>query len=152
MSGKQEQLAAFEGQLGLAAQRGLPVVIHTRDAEEDTLAVLKAHPPRRAVIHCFSGDREFLTACLDRGLLVSFTGNITYKKAGALREVVAAVPLDRMMLETDAPFLSPEGMRGKRNEPSSAARVAEEIAAVKNIPVADVARATTGTARGFFGI
>jgi TatD DNase family protein len=151
-SGKREQHEAFEQQLMLARKRNLAVVVHTRDADEDTLDMLRSYKPVRMVIHCFSGSREFLKKCLDLNALVSFTANITYKKAGDLRDVVANTPLERMMLETDAPFLSPEGLRGRRNEPSSAARVAGEIAAVKKIPLTDVAAVTTRTAKAFFGI
>lgn len=149
-SGKQEQQRAFEKQLDLVRESGMPAVIHTRQADDDTIAMLKNQLPSRFVIHCFSGSREFLRQCLDLNALVSFTANITYKKAEDIRGISALVPLDRMMLETDAPFLSPEGARGKRNEPVAVVRVAEEIATARRIPAAEVARATTATAKEFF--
>ncbi len=149
---KSAQRAAFEGQLGLAQELGLPVIIHTRQADTDTLEILASRRPVRAVVHCFSGDTHFLGRCLEAGLFISFTANITYAGAGALREVVAAAPLERIMLETDAPFLAPQGMRGRRNDPSAVIRVAEEIASVQKRDLAEVAQMTTRTARAFFNL
>lgn len=152
LSTKDAQREAFEGQVRLANELGMPVVIHTRQADADTLDVLRAFRPVRAVVHCFSGDAHFLKRCLDAGLFVSFTANITYAGAGALREVVAGAPLERIMLETDAPFLAPQGMRGERNDPCSVIRVAEEIAALHHRTLSDVAQTTTRTAHTFFNL
>jgi len=145
---KQREL--FPLQVKLAAKLKLPLVIHCRQAEEDCLKILKADMPLQAVIHCFSGDVKFLEQCLDLGFFVSFTCNITYKKADGLREVVKAAPLERIFLETDAPYLSPEGFRGKRNEPLYVKQLAQYIAAIKGITFEEVCRVTTGNAVNFF--
>ncbi|MCX5696272.1 MAG: TatD family hydrolase [Candidatus Omnitrophica bacterium] len=149
-SKKENQLPLFLAQLNLAKELNLPLVIHTRDAQADTLKILKEAMPVRAVVHCFSGDNLFLKECLDLGFLISFTCNITYKKAQDLREIVKFTPLDRLMLETDAPYLSPEGFRGKRNEPAQIRLLAEAVAALKGLKLDEVERATTENARRFF--
>jgi TatD DNase family protein len=106
--------------------------------------------PIKAVVHCFSGDAEFLKQCLDWGFFVSFTCNITYKKAQNLRDVLKLVPLERLMLETDCPYLSPEGFRGKRNDPSFVRLLAEEVARIKEITFEEVAGVTTANVRSLF--
>jgi TatD DNase family protein len=106
--------------------------------------------PIRAVVHCFSGDEAFLQECLGLGFFVSFTCNITYKKAQNLRDLVKITPLDRIFLETDAPFLSPEGLRDRRNEPLHVKSLAQEIARIKDTGTEEVARLTTDNARRFF--
>jgi len=103
-------------------------------------------------VHCFSGDEDFLRKCLGLGFFISFTCNITYKKAQNLRDIVKLTPLDRMMLETDAPFLPPEGMRGKRNEPAYVKILAEEVARIKAINIDQIAEATTENARRFYNL
>jgi len=138
--------------LKLAKELSLPVVLHTRDAALDTLKILKDFMPVRAVVHCFSGDGNFLNECLDLGFYISFTCNITYKKADKLREVLKVVPLERLMLETDCPYLSPEGFRGKRNEPFQVRLLAEEVARLRGISLEMVAEHTTKNAFQFFGI
>ncbi|MDO8663035.1 MAG: TatD family hydrolase [Candidatus Omnitrophota bacterium] len=166
------QLPVFTQLLKIAKDFNLPVVIHTRNAQVDTLKVLKEAMPVKAVVHCFSGDKVFLKVCLDLGFLVSFTCNITYpaklsnsrrdpalaeidwrdKKAEDLRAIVKAVPLDRLLLETDAPYLSPEGFRGKRNEPAQVCLLAETVANLKGLKLEEVSKATTENARGFFNL
>jgi len=144
------QQRLFETLIKLAKDLNLPLVIHNRQAEADTLKILKQAMPVRAVVHCFSGDEDFLKACLDLGFFISFTCNITYKKAQDLRGLARLVPLERLMLETDAPFLSPEGYRGRRNEPRQVKILAEELARIKDIPFEKVARETTQNAKIFF--
>ncbi|MFA5287085.1 MAG: TatD family hydrolase, partial [Candidatus Omnitrophota bacterium] len=139
----QNQLPLFLNQLKLAKELNLPLVIHTREAEADTLRILKEAMPVRAVIHCFSGDQDFLNECLNLGFFVSFTCNITYKKAVGLREMVKLTPLDRLMMETDAPYLSPEGSRGKRNEPMQISLLAGFISCLKEVSLEEVAIKTT---------
>jgi TatD DNase family protein len=151
-SRQENQRSLFASLLQLAKEAGLPVVLHNRQAEADTLKLLKEVMPVKAVVHCFSGDEVFLRECLDLGLFVSFTCNITYKKAQKLRDLVRVTPIDRLMLETDAPFLSPDGFRGKRNEPGYVKLLAEEVARIKQVSVEEIARATTGNARSFFKI
>ncbi|MDD4981015.1 MAG: TatD family hydrolase [Candidatus Omnitrophica bacterium] len=146
----ENQKALFVYLVNLAKDSGLPLVIHTRQAQADTLKVLKEAMPVKAVIHCFSGDGDFLKESLDLGFLVSFTCNITYKKAQDLRGIVKLAPLERIMLETDAPFLPPEGLRGMRNDPAQVKLLAGEIAHLKETSVAEVARVTTLNAKDFF--
>lgn len=156
---QREQQELFTAQLRFGAELGLPVVIHNRAAENDILEIVRRHaatlPGRErpwGVMHCFAGDEPFARACLECGLLVSFTGILTFKNATALRAVAAALPLDRIMLETDAPYLAPVPHRGQRNEPAYVPHIAEVLAAVKGVTVEEVARVTTATAAEFFRI
>ena len=148
----ENQKPLFLSLIKIAKDFNLPLVIHSRQAQVDTLKILKDAMPVRAVVHCFSGDDAFLKECLNLGFFVSFTCNITYKKAEDLRKLVKDAPLDRLMLETDAPFLSPEGFRGKRNEPLQVKLLAEEIARIKEIDRGAVAKITTDNAKDFFRI
>ncbi|MEW6101367.1 MAG: TatD family hydrolase [Candidatus Omnitrophota bacterium] len=151
-SQRDNQMRLFLGLIALAKDLSLPVVIHSRKAEDDILKILKESMPIKAVIHCFSGDETFLKECLDLGFFISFTCNITYKKAENLRGLVKAAPIERMFLETDAPFLSPEGLRGKRNEPKQVKLLAEEIARIKEVDFEKVASVTTENAVRFFNL
>ncbi len=152
LSSPLNQQRIFRAQIEIALEHNLPLVVHCRQAQEDTLRILKEYPPLRTVIHCFSGDHAFLAECLERGYYCSFTCNITYKKAGNIREYAAAVPLDRLMLETDAPYLPPEGMRGKRNVPAWVRYAAEAAASVKGMEYELVCEASTANAKSFFSI
>ena len=154
---EQAQKDLFWAQLGLAKERALPVVIHNRSAESDILEILRAHAeglPKDfrpwGVMHCFGGDEKFAFDCLEIGLLISYTGILTFKNAEALRDVARKVPLDKVMLETDAPYLAPVPHRGKRNEPSFVPHIAEVLAQIKGLPVEEVARVTTANAERFF--
>jgi TatD DNase family protein len=151
-SRQENQQPLFISLIELAKELGLPLVLHSRQAEEDTLKILKRYSPLNAVVHCFSGNESFLEQCLKMGFFVSFTCNVTYKKAENLRSVVKLAPLDRIMLETDCPYLSPEGRRGKRNEPQAVEILAEEIARIKAVSVDEVANATTANAKMFFNL
>jgi TatD DNase family protein len=149
---RRHQAALFDAQLALAAELERNVVIHSREAIDDTLAMLAKYPGVRAVFHCFTGTAGEAEKILAAGHLISFTGPITYKKNDALRDVVRAVPLDRLMVETDAPYLSPEPMRKQKiNEPSLVVHTAAVVARMKGIGVEEVDRATTAVAEGFFG-
>ena len=148
----ENQKALFRYLVQLAKDSGLPLVIHNRQAQDDTLKILNEVMPMKAVVHCFSGDENFLKKCLDSGFFISFTCNITYKKAKDLRALVKSTPLNRLMLETDAPFLPPEGFRGKRNEPAYVKFLAEEIARIKEVGFGEVDRITTDNARRFFNL
>ncbi|MDD3274479.1 MAG: TatD family hydrolase [Candidatus Omnitrophica bacterium] len=152
LSSKENQRKAFSKQLALAKDLGLPVVVHCREAESDTLEVLEEFLPLRAAIHCFSGGRDFLEACLEKGFYVSYTCNITYKKAPLLRECACRTPLEKLMLETDSPYLSPEGFRGKRNEPARVKILAEYIAKLRGISLKEISERTTLNAGIFFGL
>ncbi len=135
-----------------AKKRDLPIIIHNRDAHDDILGILRdiIGDKLRGVMHCFSGDERFLTDCLDMGLCVSFTCNLTFKNASRLREVAKKTPMERLLLETDAPFLAPQIYRGKRNEPSYVRYLAEEIAKIKGLSLDEVARITTDNAKNLF--
>lgn len=148
----ENQRPLFISLLEVAKELNLPLVIHSREAQADTLKMLKPLLPHKAVIHCFSGDENFLKECLDAGFFISFTCNVTYKKAQNLRDIVKITPLERIFLETDAPYLSPEGLRGRRNEPANVGILAEEIAKIKQISVEELADVTTRSAREFFNI
>lgn len=146
----QNQKALFRALLKSASDLSLPVIIHSRNAQEDTLKIIKETLPKKVVVHCFSGDSSFLSQCMDLGFFVSFTCNITYKKAPDLRELVKSVPLERFLLETDCPFLPPEGLRGKRNEPLYVKRLAEEVAYLRQMSVEEIGRITSNNAKRFF--
>lgn len=138
-----DQIHCFDMHLQTAKQLDLPVVVHTRNADADTIACLDRTPGTKGVFHCFSGGIEMAQAGLDRGYYVSFSGIITFKKAEELREVVKYVPLDRILVETDAPFLAPLPHRGKRNEPAFTLHTAEMVAEIKGVPLSEIAQQTT---------
>jgi TatD DNase family protein len=148
---KSKQASLFEQQLELAAEIGLNVVIHQRDAWEDTLELMRPYSGKlRGVFHCFGGTLEQATEVTGLGHLVSFTGIVTFKNGAAVREVAAQLPLDKFMVETDCPYLAPVPFRGKRCEPAYTRLVAETIAAARGISLDEIARATTATAEEFF--
>ena len=141
--------AVFRGQIALARELDLPLVIHTREAEADTAAILKAEMGQGAfngLLHCFTSSRALADTALDLGLSISFSGVVTFKKADELREIARDVPLDRILVETDAPYLAPVPHRGKRNEPAFVAATARAVAEAKGIApeaLAEAARANT---------
>lgn len=142
------QKDVFEQQLQLAGELDLPVIVHSRDSEEDTMRILErhyknGHNNKTGVVHCYTGSCETAERILDLGFYLSFGGIVTFKKAGEMREVASRVPLERILLETDAPFLAPVPWRGKRNEPSYLSLVAEEIAVIRQVSPEEVARVTT---------
>jgi TatD DNase family protein len=148
---KSKQASLFEQQLDLAVELGLNVVIHQRDAWEDTLEIMKPYTGKvRGVFHCFGGSIEQAQEVIDLDHLVSFTGIVTFKNGANVREVAAEVPLWKFMLETDCPYLAPVPFRGKRCEPAHTRLVAESIAAARSIPLQELAEATTETAEKFF--
>jgi TatD DNase family protein len=150
----EEQRACLRTQLNLARHLGLPVVIHDREAHEDMFRILKEERVRDigGVMHCFSGDWSFARRCLDLGLYISIAGPVTFPKARQLQEVVRRCPADRLLLETDAPFLAPVPRRGKRNEPAYLPHTAEKVASIREVPLAHVAAQTTLNARCLFGL
>ena len=144
------QRERFRVHIRAARQTGLPLVIHTRHASADTLAILEeegvapsAHYPARGVFHCFTESQAVARAALDLGFYISFSGILTFKTAADLREVAQFVPLDRILIETDSPYLAPVPFRGKTNNPSYVPLVAQQIAALKNVPVEVIADATS---------
>ena len=148
---KSRQASLFQQQLDLATELGFNVVIHQRDAWDDTLEIMRPYSGRlHGVFHCFGGALEQANEVLDLGHLVSFTGIVTFKNGASVREVAAQVPLDKFMVETDCPYLAPVPFRGKRCEPAHTRLVAESIAIARGISLEEVTRATTATAETFF--
>ena len=153
LSPRDLQIRRFGEQLELAAELDLPVIIHDRDAHRETVEMLKGRGEGRGgVIHCFSGDYDMAAKCLDMGFYISIPGTVTYKKSDTLRDIVRKLPIDRLLVETDCPFLSPEPNRGKRNEPAYVAHTARRIALIKSIPFEEVERITSRNARDVFGM
>lgn len=145
----QEQL--FRAQLGLARELGLPVVIHSRDSQADTVRILRdAARGQAGVMHSFSGDWAYAEACLDVGFMLSFSGPVTFPKASDLHQVARHAPLERLLTETDCPYLAPHPYRGKRNEPAHVRLVAERIAELRNQEVVEVATAVWNNAEEIF--
>jgi TatD DNase family protein len=148
---KSKQASLFEQQLDLAVELGLNLVIHQRDAWEDTLEIMRPYTGKvRGVFHCFGGSLEQASEVIDLDHLVSFTGIVTFKNGAGVREVAAKVPLWKFMVETDCPYLAPVPFRGKRCEPAHTRLVAETIAAARNLPLKEISEATTETAAQFF--
>jgi TatD DNase family protein len=143
----------FEAQLGLARELSVPVVIHTREATPDTLAVLRAagRGAVRGVFHCFSGDAGMARDVLDLGFYISMSGIVTFPRAVELRDVARLVPADRLLVETDAPYLAPVPHRGRRNEPAYVTRVGEELARVRSVPVDELATLMSRNFQALFG-
>ncbi|MBX7222952.1 MAG: TatD family hydrolase [Blastocatellia bacterium] len=152
-SPREVQRSAFIRQMEVADELGLPIIIHTRDADEETITLLTTHWGRReraGIFHCFSGGPALAEAALDLGFLISFSGNVTFKKAQELRDIAAWVPLDRMLIETDCPYLTPEPFRGKRNEPARVREVAAKLGELRGLSVEEIGHFTTGNFRRFF--
>jgi TatD DNase family protein len=145
------QMIAFRSQLEMAKQAGLPVIIHQRSAEQATLAVLEEFAPLRGVMHCFSGDEAYAQRCIELGMHLGVGGVITYPRSESVRAAVQSIPLDSLVLETDAPYLAPHGQRGKRNEPAFIQAAANTLASIFNRSPDDVVHATTSNALRLFG-
>jgi len=145
------QARIFEAQLQIAATAARPVIIHCREAVADCLAILKNFPSIPAVFHCFTGTQPEARQILDRGYLLGFTGVVTFKKSDELREVVRQTPLDRMLVETDAPYLAPEPLRKQKvNEPALVIHTAQAIAHARAVPLEEIDRLTTDNALRFY--
>ena len=152
-SPREVQREAFAAQVGLAHQHGLALVIHTREAWDDTFAILRAEGvPGRTVFHCFTGGPTEARLCLDLGASLSFSGIVTFKTAGDVREAAALAPLDRILVETDAPYLTPVPHRGTPNGPALVAVVGAAVAAEKGLPVEEVEAATWANTAALFGL
>lgn len=152
-SPRDAQRAVFADQIALAHRTGLPLVIHTREAWDDTFAILDSEGvPARTVFHCFTGGPAEAEAALGLGTFLSISGIATFPSAVELREAVSQAPLERLMVETDSPYLAPVPHRGRRNRPALVARVGEEVAELKGVPVEEVAAATTANASAFYGL
>lgn len=166
---REKQREIFNKQIAIAKEFELPLIIHTRDAEEDTLAILKDHfsqnagigvphtqehraAERNGTIHCFTGSESFALACIDLGFYISWSGILTFKNSQTLREVASRVPLEKTLVETDCPFLAPQAKRGKRNEPSYVNYVAEELALIKGLSKAEIMSITSKNAEYLFNL
>ena len=147
------QREVFAAQVGEARQRGLALVVHTREAWDDTFAILESEgAPERAVLHCFTGGPGEAKRALDAGFVLSFSGIVSFKGAAEVREAAALCPLDRLLVETDAPYLAPVPHRGKPNRPAWVPLVGEAVAAAKGVAVEEVEEASTANAERVFGL
>jgi TatD DNase family protein len=152
ISPREKQLEVFGMQLELAKELNLPVIIHDRDDHQQSLEIVRASGVRRGVFHCFSGDYEMAKKCIDLGFYISIPGVVTFDKSKTIQDVAGRVPLSSLLLETDAPYLTPVPHRGKRNEPSFIVHTAKKVAQIKNISWEDVARETSVNTMNLFGI
>jgi TatD DNase family protein len=149
----QTQLDVFEQQMDRANHLGLPVIVHSREANDEVLRVLKKRKGSgKGVIHCFSGNYDMAMAFIDMGYLISIPGTVTYKNASVTQDVARKAPLERLLVETDAPFLAPIPFRGKRNEPAYVVHTVSKIAELRDIDFQAVARATSENAKRIFHI
>lgn len=149
----EQQRASFRAQLDLAREIDLPVIIHNRDAHEDVMDILKKDGHgTRGVMHSYSGDLAYAQECIAIGYVISLAGPVTFRKAADKHIIAREVPLDRMLIETDCPFLTPEPFRGRRNEPAYVAYTAKAIAELRGVSLQEVAEATTATANRIFGL
>jgi len=152
LSPREIQMARFRQQIHLAKELGLPIVVHARDAQKEVLTILREEGAQETggVFHCFSGGYNMAKSCVDLGLFISIPGTITFKNSPELREVIKRIPLDRILVETDCPFLTPMPFRGKRNEPAYVKIIAMKLAELKGLPFDEVARITSRNAKTVF--
>jgi TatD DNase family protein len=155
LSPRKSQEKAFNAHIELALEYDLPIIIHDRDAHREILDVLKVYSANknlRGVIHCFSGDLDFALKCIETGLHISYTGVITYPNAGDLLDVVREIPIEKIFIETDSPYLAPQDKRGKENYPGYVKYIAQKIAELKDLTLEEVAAATSKNAEDFFAL
>ena len=146
------QQKVFSAQLDLAQRHNLPVAIHMREATQDTLSILREHKGLKGVMHCFSGSAETAQILIDMGLCISFTGSVTFKNAKKTVDAAATVPLNRLMAETDCPYLSPEPIRGQRNDPSNVRYVLQRLSEINGITFDEMCRINIENVKGLYGI
>jgi TatD DNase family protein len=146
------QLKAFRAQMELAAELNLPVIVHERDAHADGMAVVDEFPTVKGVFHCYSGSAEMAAELVKRGWYIGFTGVLTFKNARKALEVAASIPLDRLVLETDCPYMAPEPFRGKRNHPGYLYRMAERLAQLRGLSVEQIHQITTENGKRLYNI
>ncbi|MCE5329485.1 TatD family hydrolase, partial [bacterium] len=152
---QEDQERTFVSHIELAVKHGIPIVIHDRDAHRETINALKNFiglKDFKAVLHCFSGDADFALRCIGMGLYISFTGVVTFKNAKLIKEAAKIIPIEKIFIETDAPYLAPQPYRGQENYPSYVRYVAGEIARLKEIDIDDVAKITSDNAENFFNL
>ena len=146
------QKAAFRAQMALAAELGLPAIVHERDAHEDGMKIVDEFPTVKGVFHCYSGSLEMAKWLIARGWYIGFTGVLTFKNARKAIEVAASIPLDRIVLETDCPYMAPEPFRGKRNDPGKLYRMAERLAELRGLTVDQIHRITVENGKRLYRI
>ena len=146
------QLKAFRAQMALAAELNLPVIVHERDAHADGMAVVDEFPTVKGVFHCYSGSAEMAKELVKRGWYIGFTGVLTFKNAKKAVEVASQIPIDRLVLETDCPYMAPEPFRGKRNHPGYLYRMAEKLADIRGLSVEEIHRITTENGKRLYRI
>ena len=146
------QQKAFRMQMELARELKLPVIIHERDAHEDGMAVIREFPDVTGVFHCYSGSAEMARQLVDRGWYIGFTGVLTFKNARKAVEVASSIPLERIVLETDCPYMAPEPFRGKRNDPGKLYRMAEKLAEIRGLSVAEIHAITVENGKKLYRI
>ena len=146
------QLKAFRAQMALAKELGLPAIVHERDAHEDGMAVVREFPEVTGVFHCYSGSAEMARQLVDKGWYIGFTGVLTFKSARKAVEVAASIPLERIVLETDCPYMAPEPFRGKRNHPGYLYRMAEKLAEIRGMSVEEIHAITVENGRRLYRI
>ena len=149
---RQLQQQAFRAQMALAAELGLPAIVHERDAHEDGMKIVEEFPSVTGVFHCYSGSLEMAKWLVNRGWYIGFTGVLTFKNARKALEVAAGIPLERLVLETDCPYMAPEPFRGKRNDPGKLYRMAEKLAEIRGLPVEEIHRITTENGKRLYGL
>ena len=149
---RQRQQEAFRAQMALAAELDLPVIVHEREAHEDGMRIVEEFPTVKGVFHCYSGSAEMAKWLVSRGWYIGFTGVLTFKNARKAVETAAAIPLERIVLETDCPYMSPEPFRGLRNDPGRLYRMAERLAEIRGIPVEQVHSATLENGKRLYRI
>ena len=149
---RQLQLKAFRAQMQLAKELSLPAIVHERDAHGDGMAVVEEFPEVTGVFHCYSGSTEMAQWLVDRGWYIGFTGVLTFKNARRAIETAAALPLDRIVLETDCPYMSPEPFRGKRNDPGRLYRMAEKLAEIRGLSVEEIHKITLENGKRLYRI
>ena len=149
---RQLQQQAFRAQMALAAELNLPAIVHDRDAHGDSMAIVSEFPSVGGVFHCYSGSLEMANWLIDRGWYIGFTGVLTFKNARKAVEVAAAIPLERIVLETDCPYMAPEPFRGKRNHPGYLYRMAQRLAEIRGLPVEEIQQITTENGKRLYRI
>ena len=149
---RQVQKQAFRAQMALAAELKLPVIVHEREAHEDGMAIVREFPTVQGVFHCYSGSAEMARQLVALGWYIGFTGVLTFKNARKAVEVAASVPLDRIVLETDCPYMAPEPFRGRRNDPGKLCRMAEKLAEIRGLSVEEIHRITVENGKRLYRI
>ena len=149
---RDEQKRAFRAQMALAQELAMPVIVHERDAHEDGMAIVKEFPNVKGVFHCYSGSAEMARQLVDLGWYIGFTGVLTFKNARKAVETAASIPLERIVLETDCPYMAPEPFRGKRNDPGKLYRMAEKLAELRGLTVEDIYRITVENGKRLYRI